>query len=118
MSGPHDETLRRFEEALAATTGASYNLTLFVSGASDLSAVAITNARELCETYLPGPYHLSIVNLYEHPIAPGSPVVAAPTLVKNAPLPVRRFIGDLSRTDRVLQALDLPVPIDHRGPHT
>jgi circadian clock protein KaiB len=105
----HDSTLRRFENALAALDETPYELTLFVNGASDLSARAITNATELCELHLAGRYHLSVVDVHEDPAAVlHSRVVAAPTLVKNLPLPVRKLVGDLSHTQRVLVALDLP----------
>jgi circadian clock protein KaiB len=87
-----------------------YELSLFVSGASDLSARAIANARRICEAHLSGRYHLSVVDVHEDPAALlGSRVVAAPTLVKNLPLPVRLLVGDLSQTEKVLAALGLPV---------
>ncbi|MCW3014307.1 MAG: circadian clock protein KaiB [Solirubrobacterales bacterium] len=87
-----------------------YELTLFVSGASDLSARAIANARQLCESHLHGRYHLAVVDVHEDPAAVlSSQVLAAPTLIKHRPLPVRRLVGDLSHTDKVLLALDLPV---------
>jgi circadian clock protein KaiB len=87
---------------------ARYELTLFVSGASDLSARAIGNARELCDTHLAGRYELSVVDVHEDVAAAlNSDVIAAPTLVRSWPLPVRKLVGDLSRTDKVLIALDL-----------
>jgi circadian clock protein KaiB len=82
-------------------------LTLFVSGASDLSARAITGARQLCDQHIPGS-HLVVIDLNEDPAAAvGSGVLATPTLVRSQPLPVRRHVGDLSRVDKVLLALDL-----------
>jgi circadian clock protein KaiB len=85
-----------------------YELTLFVSGASDLSARAIANAKELCDTHLDGRYELSVVDVHEDAAAAlNSDVIAAPTLVRNSPLPVRKLVGDLSKTDKVLVALDL-----------
>jgi len=87
----------------------SYELTLFVSGASELSARAIANARTLCDGHLDGRYQLNVVDVHEDPAAAvDSDVVAAPTLVKHRPLPVRKLVGDLSDTHRVLLALDLP----------
>lgn len=83
-------------------------LTLFVSGASDLSIRAIAHARALADTHLAGRYNLSVVDVHVGAAAAvSSGVVVTPTLVKTWPLPVRRFIGDLSHTDRVLSALDL-----------
>jgi circadian clock protein KaiB len=85
-----------------------YELTLFVSGASDLSARAIANAKKLCDTHLVGRYELSVVDVHEDAAAAlNSDVIAAPTLVRNSPLPVRKLVGDLSKTDKVLVALDL-----------
>jgi circadian clock protein KaiB len=90
-----------------------YELTLFVSGASDLSARAIANAKELCDTYLEGRYELAVVDVHEDASAAlNSDVIAAPTLVRNWPLPVRKLVGDLSRIDRVLIALDLAAADD------
>jgi circadian clock protein KaiB len=86
-----------------------YELTLFVNGASDLSARAIANARRLCDTHLGGRCHLTVVDLQDDPAAVlSSRVLAAPTLVKHRPLPVRKLVGDLSRIDKVLRALELP----------
>lgn len=103
--------LRSTEQNLgpAAEIESAYDLTLFVSGASDLAARAVTNARRLCETHLTGRYRLTVVDVYEDVAALlASDVLATPTLVKNRPLPVRRIVGDLSHLDRVLLALDLP----------
>jgi circadian clock protein KaiB len=110
MTGLPDSTLRRYEERLAASAEQFYELSLFVSGASDLAARAIANARQLCEIYLVGHYHLSVIDVHEDVEAVRiSHVLATPTLVRNLPLPVRRVVGDLSHTDRVLHRLDLPI---------
>jgi circadian clock protein KaiB len=83
-----------------------YDLTLVVNGASALSARAITNARLLCDTHLAGRHCLSVVDLQDDP-APvlSTEVLVAPTLVRNRPLPVRKFVGDLARTEKVIQDL-------------
>jgi circadian clock protein KaiB len=90
-----------------------YELTLFVSGASDLAARAIANARRLCEIHCAGRYHLSVVDIHEDP---GSlltnNLLATPTLVKSRPAPVRRVVGDLSQVDKVITTLDLPAAPD------
>ncbi len=92
---------------------AQYELTLYVSGASDLAGRAIANARRLCETYLVDRYHLLVVDVHEDPAALiAARVLATPTLVKSLPLPVRRIVGDLSQVDKVLSALDVDVPIE------
>jgi circadian clock protein KaiB len=83
-------------------------LTLFVSGASDLSARAIADATELCDVRLSGRYRLSVVDVHEDPAATlRSGVHAAPTLVRPSPLPMRRCVGDLSDADAVLLRLGL-----------
>jgi circadian clock protein KaiB len=83
-------------------------LTLFVSGASDLSARAIADARALCDHDLGGRYQLSIVDVHADPAAVLSHgVLAAPTLVRSRPLPLRRFIGDLSHPRDVLLKLEI-----------
>lgn len=94
-----------------STAGAAcYQLTLFVSGASELSARAIASARRLCDNHLAGRYDLCVVDVHEDPVAAiTSRVFAAPTLVKNRPLPVRKLVGDLSDTEKVLLALELPI---------
>jgi len=85
-----------------------YELTLFVSGASDISARAIADARRLCDTHLDGRHRLSVVDIHEVS-ASDLPlgVLVAPTLVRDLPLPVRRFAGDLAHAGRVLRALDI-----------
>jgi circadian clock protein KaiB len=91
-------------------------LTLFVSGASDLSARAIENARQLCDLHVYGS-RLEVVDLNEDPAAAfSSGVLAAPTLVRNRPLPLRRHVGDLSDVGKVLRALGLPDANDASAP--
>jgi circadian clock protein KaiB len=83
-------------------------LMLFVSGASDLSARAIASATELCDVRLGGRYRLSVVDVHGDPAATlSSGVHAAPTLVRTVPLPMRRFVGDLSDADAVLSRLGI-----------
>jgi circadian clock protein KaiB len=89
-------------------TDPHYDLTLFVSGASDLSGRAIASARKLCDAHLGGRYDLAVVDIHEDPAAAlRSQVLAVPALVKNQPLPVRRVVGDLSDPTKVRQALEL-----------
>jgi len=96
-----------------------YDLTLFVSGASDLSARAITNATRLCETYLDGRHQLTVVDVHQGPASDvRSDVFATPTLVRNNPLPVRKLVGDLSDVDKVLLALELPLATDGSVAHS
>jgi circadian clock protein KaiB len=88
---------------------AGYELTLFINGASDLSARAVTMAKHICDRLVVH-YHLAVVDIHEDPVAAlGYEVLVAPTLVKHWPRPVRKLVGDLSDTDKVLTALGLPV---------
>jgi circadian clock protein KaiB len=103
-----DETTRRFEEQLAADQQAAYVLTLFVTGASERSGRAIANVHALCEEHLAGRYTLDVVDVLRDPsLMSVYDVVAAPTLIKERPLPKRMLVGDLSDTARVLLALDV-----------
>ena len=85
-----------------------YQLRLLITGTTPLSSRAIVNIRRLCEEHLAGRYQLEVVDIARNPAAATqNQVVAAPTLIKSLPLPVRRFIGDMSRTDRLLLGLGL-----------
>jgi circadian clock protein KaiB len=86
-----------------------YHLTLFVSGASELSQRAIGFTRRLCDEQLPGRHVLSVVDVNDLPagITDGR-MIAAPTLVRTLPLPERRIVGDLSSRAQVMTALDIP----------
>src|SRR5689334_16639263 len=87
---------------------AAWKLRLYVAGQSPKSVRAFANLKELCEEHLNGRYQIEVIDLLEHPhMARGDQIVAIPTLVINLPLPVRRIIGDLSKTDRVLVGLAL-----------
>lgn len=117
MTVANDAAVRSMEDALARRAHEHFQFTLIVSGASPLSARAIANATTLCEEHMGGRYHLSVVDLSEAPasILHGQ-VLAAPTLVKTRPLPMRKFVGDLSRTEKVLAALGLPHDATHAEP--
>ncbi len=85
-----------------------YVLKLYVTGATRRSQKAITNLNSICEEYLQGHYDLEVVDIYQSPVlAKDADILAAPTLVKQLPLPVRRLIGDLSERGRVLVLLDV-----------
>ncbi|MFA5039236.1 MAG: circadian clock KaiB family protein [Candidatus Omnitrophota bacterium] len=96
-----------------------YILKLFVAGMSPLSVHAIHNIRKICETHLKGVYSLDVVDVNRKPVlAFGEQIVAAPTLIKKMPLPLRRLIGDMSETRQVLLGLDLPagvLPMSHEA---
>jgi circadian clock protein KaiB len=85
-----------------------YVLRLYVTGTTPQSRRAIDNIAHICEEHLQGSYDLQVIDLYEQPtLARGEQIVAVPTLIRKLPLPLRRLIGDLSDTERVLVGLDL-----------
>ncbi|MCW1921441.1 circadian clock KaiB family protein [Luteolibacter arcticus] len=103
------EVLEAFEEAARAQAGVRYLFRLYVTGPTVQSNRAIVNTRRICEEHLKDRYDLEVVDICQHPeLARSEQIIAAPTLVKQQPLPVRRFVGDMSRTDRLLAAIGLP----------
>lgn len=101
-----DSTAASFERALSEAGQGTYVLRLFVTGMTPRSQRAIGNIRKLCEEYLPGRYELEIIDIYQQPtLARNEQIIAAPTLVKKLPLPLRKIIGDMSEPGRVLVAL-------------
>ena len=101
-------TLAEFEQAEADESMEPYVLRLYVTGTTPNSIRAIANLRALCEEHLKGRYDLEVVDLYQQPeLAEGNQIVAAPTLIKQLPSPLRRIIGDMSNTEKVLIGLDL-----------
>ena len=98
------------QHATAAEPGehASIVLSLYVSGPTPRSARAIVNVRKLCEANLQGRYTLAVIDLSQTPaLAAQHQIIAAPTLVRELPLPERRFIGDMSNAERILAGLDV-----------
>lgn len=95
-------------DAHAPSPGGRHVLRLFVTGATPRSIKAIENLRHVLERELPGRYDLEVIDIYQHPEAAREhQVIAAPTLVKLLPEPVRRIIGDLSDVERVLRGLGI-----------
>lgn len=88
-----------------------YNLRLYVAGQTPKSIAAIANLRKLCEQHLAGRYNVDIVDLMRDPgLAQVHQIIAVPTLIRELPEPIRRIIGDLSNTQRVLLGLDIEPP--------
>lgn len=99
---------KAFEKALAARPTGKHILRLYVAGATERSRRAILRARQLCESELDGDFELEVIDVYQQPIlARDGQIVATPTLVKDFPRPVRRFIGNLSDTTGLFVGLDL-----------
>ena len=85
-----------------------WELRLYVAGQTARSVTAFANLKKICEEHLTGQYSIEIIDLLKHPqLASGDQIVAIPTLVRKLPEPVRKIIGDLSNTQRVLVGLDL-----------
>jgi circadian clock protein KaiB len=85
-----------------------FRLRLYVAGQTPKSLAAFSNLRTICETHLAGRYEIEVIDLLEHPqLARGDEIIAVPTLVRKLPEPIKKLIGDLSDTERVLVGLQL-----------
>ena len=103
-----DETLKEFEKLVADLAQPTYLFRLYIAGTSARSSLAIANVRRICEQYLPGHYELEVVDVYQQPAATKqAQVIAVPTLIKELPFPPRRFVGDMSNTERIVIGLNL-----------
>jgi len=92
----------------AAANGCAWNLRLYVAGRTQKSVTAFENLKRICEEHLRGQYEIEIIDLIEQPqLAKGDQILALPTLVRRLPEPIKKIIGDLSNTERVLVGLDL-----------
>jgi|HubBroStandDraft_6_1064221.scaffolds.fasta_scaffold27728_2 circadian clock protein KaiB len=85
-----------------------WELRLYVAGQTSKSVTALANLRKFCEDYLPDKYRIEVIDLLKNPqLAQGDQILAIPTLVRKLPAPIRKLIGDLSKTDRMLVGLDV-----------
>jgi circadian clock protein KaiB len=92
----------------AAQSPPRWQLRLYVAGQTPKCLTAFANLKKICETYLTGQYDIEIIDLLKTPaLAQGDQILAIPTLVRKLPEPVRKIIGDLSNTERVLVGLDI-----------
>jgi circadian clock protein KaiB len=95
-------------QTVAGKSPDKYMLSLFITGSTSRSVLAISNLKKICEEYLEGKYELEVIDLYQKPyLAKEEQILAAPTLIKKLPLPFRRIIGDMSNEEKVLLGLDL-----------
>ena len=102
------DTTELYDQLLQEKGNEKYLLRLYIAGLTPRSQAAIKNIKKICEEHLNGRYDLEVIDVYQQPVlAKGEQIIAAPTLIKKLPLPLRRFIGDLSDSDRVLVGLDL-----------
>jgi circadian clock protein KaiB len=103
-----DATSAAVADRSSAEEGEAYDLRLYVAGETAKSVAAIANLKLLCEEHLAGRYHIEVIDLMRTPqLAAGDQILAIPTLVRRLPTPIKRIIGDLSDTERVLVGLDL-----------
>ena len=111
MKGSASKRLRKAngDSRKAKSDGlAEWNLRLYVAGQTPRSLSAFKNLKDICEQYLQGKYHIEVVDLMVNPtLARGDQILAIPTLVRKLPQPIRKIIGDLSNTERVLVGLDI-----------
>lgn len=105
---PLQDTAGAFELALLGMDQGNYVLRLYVSGMTPNSLRAVENVRKICAKHLEGRYQLEIIDIYQQPFfAKEGQIIATPTLVKELPEPLRKFIGDMSHTDRILIGLGI-----------
>ena len=110
LMGPQKvkDSTQEFEKAIALKEDRKYVLRLYVTGTTPKSVSAIRNIRKICDEHLKGAYDLEVIDIYQQPVlAKGEQIIAAPTLLKRLPLPLRRFIGDMSNTEQILLGLDV-----------
>ena len=102
------KTTEMLDQSLQKKKKEKYVLRLYIAGLTPRSQMAIKNIKKICEEHLNGRYDLEVIDVYRQPVlAQGEQIIAAPTLIKKLPLPLRRFIGDLSDSERILLGLDL-----------
>ena len=93
---------------MSPTAPEQYNLRLYVAGQTPKAARAFANLRRICDEHLAGRYSIEVIDLVENPaLGRGDQILALPTLVRKLPTPIKKIIGDLSNTERVLVGLDL-----------
>jgi len=94
--------------AKTTTLPVKYDLCLYVAGETSKSAAALSNLKEICSQHLRGSYRIKVIDLLKNPkLARDHQILALPTLVRQLPSPIRKIIGDLSNTERVLVGLDI-----------
>lgn len=107
---PHPNPVALPADNLQGAASSRYVLRLYVAGKSPKSVNAIANIRKICEENLQGRYQLEVIDLYQQPhLAQEAQIIALPALIRQLPLPLRRIIGDMSNTERVLVGLDIRV---------
>jgi circadian clock protein KaiB len=96
------------ERTIKVARGERWNLRLYIAGTTPKSMDALRNLQQICATHLDKKYRVEVIDLLENPqLAKGDQILAIPTLVRRLPPPLKKIIGDLSNTERVLIGLDL-----------
>jgi len=102
------DSTKEFEAAVKRAPKGNYTLKLYIAGITPRSTQAVANIKKICETYLKGRYKLEVIDIFQQPtLSKGEQIIAAPTLIKKLPLPLRKFIGDMADTEKLLVGLDL-----------
>src|ERR1700693_4232448 len=102
--------------AATKTPATPYALRLYITGQTPRSRQSVENLRALCDKYIPGQFDLEVVDIYQQPaMAAAGQIIAAPTLIKSMPLPLRRLVGDFSDQNRVILGLDIQLDEEQRG---
>jgi circadian clock protein KaiB len=108
MTRKKPQSAEEYEQAARAGPAQSYVLRLYVTGSTPHSLRAVQSIKAICEEELHGRYELEVIDIYQQPeLAAREQLLAAPTLIKKLPLPLRRLVGDLSSKEKVLIGLDL-----------
>ncbi|MHB8846297.1 MAG: circadian clock KaiB family protein [Nitrospirota bacterium] len=108
MKTPAKKPIKTAGSAKTRSAAETWHLKLYVAGQTTKSLTAFTNLTRLCEEHLKGKYKIEVIDLLKNPqLAKGDQIFAVPTLVRKLPVPMRKIIGDLSNTARVLVGLDL-----------
>jgi circadian clock protein KaiB len=111
-------TTPKTRAATPARRGKLWQLRLYVAGSTPKSLTAFANLKRICETHLRSRYHIAVIDLVAQPqLSKGDQIFAIPTLVRKLPVPVRKIIGDLSDTERVLVGLDLRPALSPQNNH-
>jgi circadian clock protein KaiB len=99
---------RKGKKATTDSTEEIWNLRLYVTDQTPKSIIAFANLKKICEDHLAGKYHIEVIDLLKNPqLAKGDQIIAIPTLVRKLPEPIKKIIGDLANTERVLVGLDI-----------
>ena len=109
------ESPEKFEKKIQTSNKEKYVLRLYVTGMTPRSINAIENIKKICEENLRGRYELEVIDIYQQPeYAKKEQILAAPTLIKKLPLPLRKFIGDMSDKEKILIGLNVLPKQDHK----